>query len=198
MSDGQTKGLSFRRCFSLWQSRKREEKSKHPQSPSRTSSPKISDMHTSVIASVPGPGGYPTILWGAIVFSVHLIWTREKHVSLLARAPRHPSLSLSLSLSLSPPLPITPAFPLVLRRKKKNTWQARYEKCSRAFLISRSGRKSSLLEASGTSETWVLISHRGDDVKWINLPRRGRVLTTGSVLSQWDLLRHSPEGSPVA
>ena len=147
MSDGQTKGLSFRRCFSLWQSRKREEKSKHPQSPSRTSSPKISDMHTSVIASVPGPGGYPTILWGAIVFSVHLIWTREKHVSLLARAPPPPSPSPSPPTSLSPSSSsnhsCVPAKTEKKKKKKKKKTPDRQDMRNVLVLSSSVGREES-------------------------------------------------------
>lgn len=109
-------------------------------------------IYTSVIAPLLGPGGYPAVLWGALVFHVHLMWTREKHISLLATMPPLPSLL------------ITPELLLVVQweKKREKSWQTRCKKCSVAFLVTRSDRKSVFfIEVSRTSESWALILHRG-------------------------------------
>lgn len=127
-------------------------------------------------------------------FSLCIWFERVKNTSSCS-LPHHVT-RLAPFLSLSPLLPITPVFPLVLRKKKNLTGKI-WEMFS-CFPHQSVGKK--VLPSGREQNLWKLSSDftPGDDVKWINLPRRGRVLTTGSALSQWDLLRESPEGSPVA
>lgn len=80
----------------------------------------------------------------ALQFSTCIWCEHVKNTSpcMLAITPPF-SLSLSLPIPLlsSPPLPVTPAFPQVTKRKKADRQDAR----NVAFLVSRSGRKSGFL-----------------------------------------------------
>lgn len=87
------------------------------------------------------------------------------------------------SLSPSPYRLVAPVFPLVVKVNKKK---------KKVKMFCSSPRQSVWKKEPLKAESWD--SRWGDDVRWIHLPRSDCVLTTGSVLSQWDLYKTSPQG----
>lgn len=73
-----------------------------------TSNPQMADIYISSIASVLGPGRYPTILWGAVFWRAFDVNTRKTH-SLACSCTTPP---LSFSSHPSPHCLVTPVFPL--------------------------------------------------------------------------------------
>lgn len=153
-----------------------------------TSNPKIAYMYRSVIASLLWPEGYLTV-WRAVVFHVHLMWTCEKHISSLACQD-----ATSLFLSLSSPSRHS-CVPSGCGKKKGKLRQDKKKYCcfSRQWVWQR------VCFFVSEPNLWKLSPvFTPEMMEWINLPRQDHVLTTVSVLSQWDLCNTSPEGFPVA
>lgn len=151
-------------------------------------------MYRSVVASLLWPEGYLTVLWHTVVFHVHLMWKCEKHISSLACQD-----ATSLFLSLSSPSRHS-CVPSGCGKKKKGKFTDRRGKKKNivVFLVSMSDRKS-VFFFSSEQNLWKLSrDFTPEMMEWINLQRQDHVLTTGSVLSQWDLCNTSQEGFPIA
>lgn len=131
-------------------------------------------IYTSVIAPLLGPGGYPTVFWGVVVFHVHLMWTREQHIPLLATKPHLHSLLAN------------PVLPLVVEWEKKEKLTDKMQEMFCYFPHQLVWQK--VFFFLNEQNLWKLSpDFTPGMMELINLPGQDHVLTTGSVLSQWDL-----------